>query len=85
MAAWIYKHTITTPTGSQIDEIECPICGYRQNVPGCSRIPEISGTNLYNVRLLGLAYKRPSSCYVCCSELDPDDFFKEKIIRMVRR
>ncbi len=32
MSAWIYKQTITTPTGSQIDEIECPRCGYRQTV-----------------------------------------------------
>lgn len=33
MNSWIYKQTITTPTGSQIDEIECPRCGYRQTVP----------------------------------------------------
>jgi len=81
MNTWIYKQTITTPTGSQLDEIECPICGYRQTVPGCSLIPQITGTSLYNVRLLGLTYKRPSSCYICESKLDPDDFFKETIAR----
>lgn len=83
MNTWIYKQTITTPTGSQIDEIECPRCGYCQTVPGCRQIPQITGTSLLNVRLLGLAYKRPSYCYVCCSELDPDDFFKENIARRI--
>lgn len=52
MSAWIYKQTITTPTGSQLDEIECPRCGCRQTVP---------------------CQFRPSSCYVCETELDPDD------------
>lgn len=33
MSTWIYKQTIMTPTGSQIDEIECPRCRYRQTVP----------------------------------------------------
>lgn len=81
MNTWIYKQTITTPTGSQIDEIECPQCGFRQSVPGCRRIPPITGTSLVNVRILGLAYNRPSSCYFCESKLDPDDFFKENIAR----
>ena len=73
MNSWIYKQTITTPTGSQIDEIECPRCGYRQTVLGCTEftIP-VNG-------LLVLTYKRPSSCYVCGTELDPDDFFKKTL------
>lgn len=62
MNSWIYKQTITTPTGSQIDEIECPRCGYRQTMPCRCRF-------------------RPSSCYVCGIELDPDDFFKKTIAR----
>lgn len=77
MNAWIYKQTITTPTGSQIDEIECPHCGHRQTVPVCHRVAN-TGNSL--VRLLGLEYKRPSSCYVCGSMLDPDDFLNEKIV-----
>lgn len=85
MNKWIYKQTITAPTGSQIDEIECPRCGYRLRVPGCNQISQIAGTNLYKVRLLGLTYKRPSSCYFCESKLDPDDFFKERIVRMARK
>lgn len=62
MDAWIYKQTITTPTGSQIDEIECPRCRYRQTVP---------------------EYIRPNFCYVCESKNEQDDFFKEKIVRLL--
>lgn len=62
MNKWIYKQTITTPTGSQIDEIECPRCRYRQTVP---------------------EYIRPNFCYVCGLKNENDNFFKEKIVRLL--
>lgn len=33
MSTWIYKQTITTPTGFHIDEVKCPKCGYCEMLP----------------------------------------------------
>lgn len=37
MNRWIYKQTITTPTGFSIDEVKCPVCGYCETLPSYRR------------------------------------------------
>lgn len=58
MNRWIYKQTITTPTGSRLDEVKCPVCGYCETLP---------------------SNRRKIRCYVCDTELEPDDVFVNQI------